>query len=372
MKPLLLILLFICYCTNTNAQENYLYVDSKALQIPQSKTYSTDSIAQYVNDNFTKGKEKIRAVYTWVINNIEYSKDSINHFNRWGIDPEINMSAILRRRKGVCENYAALFANILVKCGVQAVAVTGYTNIPANNYWNGHGWVAVQADKEWFLCDPTWDAGYNSYKYFLVKPDEFIETHIPFDPLWQLLEHPVSHKNFQRGHFSTKKDTTVFHYKDSVAAYLLSDTLQQMQAGLRRMQQSGFDNEDVKTWHSFNQMKVHIVQQEENMQLFNEAVADLNKAKKLYTEFVDYRNNQFTPLRLDEDIKGILSNAEQLLSSSYKRMNEVGKKAENYQYDTDSLKDSLDNLSSKVKTQQEFLKKYFASAETERQKLFYQ
>ena len=129
-----------------NAQDNYSYVDSKVLYIPKAQTYSTTDIANYIAANFTTDKEKTRAVYTWITNNIAYSKDSIGHFNRWGIDPEINMNAILRRRKGVCENYAALFANILLKTGVQSVVVTGYTNLPANNYWNGHGWVAVQAD----------------------------------------------------------------------------------------------------------------------------------------------------------------------------------------------------------------------------------
>ena len=361
--------LLICTCTILSAQDNYSYVDSKALQILKSKTYSTDSIAKYVNDNFITSKEKVRAVYTWVINNIEYSKDSLFHFNTWGIDPEINMSAILRRRKGVCENYAALFANILLKCGVQAVAVTGYTNITGNRYWNGHGWVAVQADGEWFLCDPTWDAGTNNYNYFLVPPDEFIQTHIPFDPLWQLLEHPVSHKDFQRGYYHSKKDEPVFNYKDSVTAYLESDTLQQMEATARRMQQAGFDNEDIKTWYDYNQMKVHIVLQEENMQLFNDAVANLNKAKKLYNEFVQYRNNHFTPLKLETDVSFLFNSANKLIEAAYKKMELIGKKSENYQYDTDGLKENLDALKEKIKLQEEFWKQYLSSDEVARKKM---
>ena len=356
----LLLAIFILQFSFCHAQDNYLHVDRKALEIPEGETYATASIAQYINKNFEPGKEKIRAAYTWMINNIEYSKDSMLHFNRWGIDPEINMSAILRRRKGVCENYAALFANILLKCGVQSAVVTGYTNMPANNYWNGHGWVAVQADSTWFLCDPTWDAGANSYNYFLIPPDEFIYTHMPFDPLWQLLEHPVSHKDFQRGRFNTKKTTAVFYYKDSVAAYLQSDTLQQMQAASRRMQQSGFENEDLKTWHSYNQMKVHIVQQEENMQLFNDAVADLNKAKKLYNEFVQYRNNQFMPPQSKTQINTLFESAGNLIKSAYKKMELVGSKAENYQYDTDGLNKSLNEFNDKIKTQEVFWEEYLA------------
>jgi Transglutaminase-like superfamily len=363
MKALLFIYFFLCYCTVVKAQENYSYADHKALQIPQSKTYSTDSIANYVKENFTTGKEKIRAVYTWVTNNIAYSKDSIFHFNRWGIDPEINMSAILRRRKGVCENYAALFAGILVKSGVQAVVVTGYTNIPANRYWNGHGWVAVQTDGEWFLCDPTWDAGTNNYTYFLVVPAEFIQTHIPFDPLWQLLEQPVSHKDFQHGFSRSKKEGTVFNYKDSVATYLQSDTLQQMEGTSRRMLQAGFGNEDVKTWYNYNQMKVHIVLQEENMQWYNEAVDNLNNAKKLYNQFVEYRNNHFTPPQAETSINTLFTSANKLLEDAYKKNEAVGRKSENYQYDTEGLKENLDSLKEKVQLQEAFWKQYLMGDE---------
>lgn len=351
---LLFTLLFPLSVLITHAQPHYGYVDDKALQIPHTQTYSTDSIALYINNHFDSAGEKIRAVYTWIIHNIKYSKDSMFHFNKWGIDPEINMNAILRRRKGVCENYAALYSSILIKCGVQAVAVTGYTNLPGNDYWNGHGWVAVQLDKEWYLCDPTWDAGYASYMYFLVPPGEFIRSHMPFDPLWQLLEHPITHNNFKRGNFSIIKNTPVFHYKDSVIHYLQSDTLQQMEAASRRIRAAGIENNDQQTWYTYNQMKVHIIHQEENMQLFNEAVADLNQAKKIYNELVLYRNNNFTPAKTPIETGNMFFSIENLITGALQKMEGIGKKAENYQYNTDSLKENLRELAAKTKAQKDF------------------
>lgn len=344
------------------AQDDYSYADETALRIPVQQTYSTADIAHYINEHFTKEGEKVRAVYTWIINNIKYSKDSMFHFNTWGIDPEINMNAILRRKKGVCENYAALYSNILLKCGVQAVPITGYTNLPGNDYWNGHGWVAVQLNNEWYLCDPTWDAGYASYMYFLVTPKEFIRSHIPFDPLWQLLEHPVSHKDFKRGHFITRQNQPAFNYKDSVKAFLQSDTLQQMQDAARRMQAAGFENNDQKTWFSYNQMKVHIVHQEENMQLFNDSVANLNKAKKIYNEFVQYRNNNFTPVKTTEETATMFAAIDKLIAEALQKMKDIGKKSENYQYDTDGLKENLDNLAAKIIEQKEFFKNFIPTA----------
>lgn len=353
---LLIVFLTICIPIAATAQNDYAYVDDLALKIPQEQTWSTDSIARYITKNFIKEGEKIRAVYTWIIHNIKYSKDSLFHFNAWGIDPEINMAAILRRRKGVCENYAALYTHILLKCGVQAAAVTGYTNLPGNDYWNGHGWVAVQQDKEWYLCDPTWDAGYASYMYFLVPPNEFIRSHIPFDPLWQLLEHPVSHRDFKRGNFNTRKSTPVFNYKDSVMAYLQSDTLQQMKAASARMKDAGIDNADQRTWYTYNQMKVQIVHEEENMQLFNDAVSNLNKAKKIYNELAAYRNNNFMPLKTVAETENMFTTIDKLVSDALKKMERIGEKTENYQYDTDSLKENLTTLTVKAKEQREYFK----------------
>ncbi|MBL0357321.1 MAG: hypothetical protein IPP72_10755 [Chitinophagaceae bacterium] len=370
MKAFLFTCLIIASYARVSAQENYTYADSKVLQIPKAETYAASSISKYILDHFKTEKEKIRAAYTWIINNVEYSKDSMYHFNKWGTDPEVKMTAILRRRKGVCENYAELFAYIVSKCGVQAVTVTGYTKIGGTVYNTGHGWVAVYVDSAWLLCDPTWDAGrYNSYHYFLVAPPEFISSHMPFDPMWQLLEHPISHGEFSQGFSRSKKGEPVFYYKDSVSVYLQSDTLQQMEATSRRMNKAGLENEDLKTWYAYNQMKINIVHQEENMQLFNDAVADLNQAKKLYNEFVQYRNNRFSPAKPDADIKAMFTAIENLLESSYKKMDAIGRKAENYQYDTDGLKENLDNLTTKVKSQKEFLKQYLDSPPTERQKI---
>jgi len=353
---LLYLLAFICSTGTNIAQDQFAYVDDKARQIPVEQTYSTAGIARYINENFTRDGEKIRAAYTWIIHNIQYSKDSLFHFNTWGIDPETNMTSILRRRKGVCENYAALFSNILLKCGVQAAAVTGYTNLPANDYWNGHGWVAVQLENEWYLCDPTWDAGYASYLYYLVPPGEFIHSHIPFDPMWQLLEHPVSHKDFKRGHFTVQKHSPVFHYKDSVQAYLQSDTLQQMKSAAARMKAAGIENADQQTWYTYNQMKVQIVHEEENMQLYNDAVAGLNKAKNLYNELVQYRNNNFIPAKTAAETENLFTAIDKLLQDAFIKLDDIGKKTENFQYDTDSLRERLLVLSAKAKEQQAYIK----------------
>ena len=366
MKRLVLAITFIGCSLLLKAQHEKFYVN-----IPIAETYSTSSIAKFIQANYNTDREKLLAIYSWITANIEYNKDSM-FFRYWGEDPERKLVSVLKNRKGVCENFASLLAVIATKCGIPAYSVNGYTKMNGFVNWQGHSWCAVYLDKEWFFCDPTWDYGRgNTTYYFLIEPEYFINTHMPFDPLWQLLDHPVSNREFSRGFGSSKKGDAVFNYKDSLTNYLQSDSLQQMEAFSRRMKKAGIENDDLRTWYAYNEMKIFIVRQEQDMNSFNAAVKDLNKSKALFNDFVQYRNNHFQPAKTDSEINTQFMYVDSLLVSAYKKMDDVGRHVENFQYDTDGLKKNLDALSERVKEQKAFLKKYFAAGITEREKLLY-
>jgi hypothetical protein len=186
--------------------------------------------------------------------------------------------------------------------------------------------------------------------------------------MWQLLDHPITQQQFRQGTMRSKRDSRIFHYRDSIAVYLQSDTLQQMEATSRRMQAAGIENDNLKIWYTYNQMKINIVHQEENMQFFNDAVADLNKAKTLYNELVQYRNNNFTPSKTTEEVNAMFAAIEKLIALSYQKMEAVGKKAENYQYDTDGLKENLDTLKEKVKMQEAYWQSHLENKTLEKKR----
>jgi Transglutaminase-like superfamily len=339
--------------------------------IPPEQTYSSGSIAAYVQSNFTTDRDKLSAIYSWVTANISYDKDSMYNIN-WGKEKDEQVVATLRRRKGVCENYATVFTDIAIKSGVPSFVISGYTRKAGYMKKTGHSWSTVLLDNEWLLCDPTWDAGNNgSNNYFLVSPGQFIESHIPFDPLWQLLPHPVSQKEFNSGSWYTKKEAMPLNVADSVMAFLQLDSVQQLQASLLRIKKAGFENDMVKVWHSYVDMKIAIVYGDKDMQLYNETVADLNRATKIFNEFVQYRNNRFMPVRPDAEMNDLLAPAAGILTMANKKLDDIGRVVENFQYDTGNLKSRLSNLKIKVKEQQDFLKKYLESSVADRGRLFY-
>ena len=368
MKTGLLFLLFAsCFFIVKGQQDNGF----AGAYIPSSQTYSTAAIAGYVQSNFTTDRDKLKTIYIWVTANIRYDKDSMYNIN-WGVDEHTKAASTLRRRKGVCENFATVFTDIVSKCGIPAFTITGYTNESGFIKRTGHSWSAVQLNNEWLLCDPTWDAGSgNRINWFLISPAQFVETHMPFDPLWQLLPQPLSQNEFNRGNYYKKKDAPVWNVADSVDNFLQMDSLQQLKASSLRILQAGVENDMVKYWRHYIDMKIAIVYGDQDMNLYNGAVADLNKATAIFNAFVQYRNNRFFPGKPDAEINAMLHPINGLLADARKKIKHIGEMVENFQYDTGGLKERLDHLGGKTAEQQSFLQLYVSSAVANRDRLFY-
>ena len=355
--------LFIICCIKVTAQvDNALTPYSNVAYIPAAETYSSSAIANFVNKNFKSDRDKLQVIYNWVTTNIRYDKDSMYHIN-WSMEPQDKIAATLRRKKGVCENYAALFTDIVLKTGIQSFVINGYTKQGGIINWQGHSWSAVKLANDWWLCDPTWDEGKRANAaYFLIHPTQFIETHMPFDPLWQLLEHPQNLNDH---------DKNVVNYNEAVNDFLMLDSLQQLQAAAKRIHMAGIKNERQKNWAAFNQMKIAIIYADQDMKLYNAAVDDLNKATAIFNKFVSYRNAAFVQLKSDAEINSLLKAIPLIILTANEKLNKIGKVTANYQYDTGLIKQQLSKLSDKVITQQIFLNRYLVTNIEERNKLFY-
>jgi hypothetical protein len=371
MKKVLFLFLSACLTLFVKAQSiNDWQVTKIMSDIPVQQTFSTSGIAGYTNQKFTDDSKKLLAIYSWVAANIRYDKDSANIINM-GVDPEAKITVALRRRKGVCENYAAIFNDICIRAGLASFVVDGYTK--QNGFVDrvGHSWCAVYINRSWFLCDPTWDEGTGNTKYFLVKPTVMIETHMPFDPMWQLLDHPVSHQQFYSGNFYTEKDLPLFNYADSINAYIKMDSLQRLRSTAFRIEQSGLYNNMVKNRRDLTKMNIEIIRQDKDVDLYNSSVADLNAATNVYNNFVAFRNNQFTPFISDNALQALLEGIETKLSDANKKLDEIAKTEATFTFSTEDVRDRINALTLRAKVQKDFLKTYLNTAIANRQSLFY-
>lgn len=333
--------------------------DVQKVWSPDSGTITADDLAGQIQLRYQSKEDRLRAAYNWVTSNIRYSTDSAYYFDQ-AVTHEEKIASVLRRRKGVCEHYASLFAELAQKMDIPAYVVHGLVKIGGNT---AHSWVAVQLNEKWYLCDPTWDAVQRpELVYYKGSPLFFSQTHLPFDPIWQLLEEPIGYKP------PGKK--AAFNYNDSIKTFFAQDSLQRFISIERRMKQMHINRSLYKTWQSYNRMKIAIIAGEEDMRLYNAAVEELNKAKEVFNNFIHYRNNRFLPEKSDEAIAQMLHPVKRLIDNARLHIAGIGQITENYQYNTESLSRQLEALEKRTHEQLLFLKEYFAALGTEREKFF--
>jgi len=91
-------------------------------------------------------------IYNYVVNNIRY--DSAKVFDLlYDYLPDIVDT--YSTNKGICYDYASLFAAMLRSIGIPAKLVKGYASYAPDTY---HAWNEVYLDGEWIIVDPTRDA----------------------------------------------------------------------------------------------------------------------------------------------------------------------------------------------------------------------
>lgn len=162
--------------------------------------------------------DRLRAIYYWITHNIEGDntlisrnehkqhklRNSPEKLERWQTEFVQEVLLTLQEdKRTVCTGYAYLLQKMASYAGLECVIINGYGLANSKTFKDGdppnHSWNAVKLNGKWYLCDPTWSAGYtdlNSYlfefdydnSYFLMAPEKFVNSHQPIDPKWLLLD----------------------------------------------------------------------------------------------------------------------------------------------------------------------------------------
>lgn len=195
---------------------------------PSSIARSPIKLAQYLTENDSSEFQQALNIYTWIVNNIKYDVKALESIKSKTYSPK----QTLKRKKGICYQYSALFASLCQNAGISSREVIGYSRgfiyhkddpfFEADHSWNG-----VKLDSSWYLVDATWGSGVlhqkkrwfkelqfrwfkkpyindkykfklqPNYDYFLVNPKSLITDHLPVDPNWQLVDFPISIITFE-------------------------------------------------------------------------------------------------------------------------------------------------------------------------------
>ncbi|OJJ17119.1 hypothetical protein BKI52_30880 [marine bacterium AO1-C] len=352
MKNLLILFVLLVFCQNALGQSKP--ASRKPYKNPIFLKKNPQALSEYLNRNITDDSLKVVNIYTWITHHIKYDlKSFLKNQSVWK-----GSRRVIQSKRGVCLHYSRLFQELCRRSGIQSVFITGYirdSRYQANQhlYFDEHAWNAVNIHQRWYLLDATWGSGYialkrnwlkktfnklfripyinhasrfkrqPNHRFFLSKPSEFVLTHLPCDPKWQLLDKPVSLKVFGEGitsikqylqkapqaqpithspqfgkhlHFSqasqdfhTIKDALIFNPKNHrLAAYAFYSYAQE----LYQEWQKDLTKSRAKEIAAYYEKSLHHAQlfQKDNRQIYR---SNLHRLRRYYSQAVTQNERQF-------------------------------------------------------------------------------
>lgn len=217
-------------------------------------------MAQRLTAPYSTEKEKVKAIFDWIADNISYYRGVSKPVKRKGHSyagneddlPDTGVllpltervaRKVLQDKRTYCDGYARLFQSLCDHAGINAEIVTGYARSDMDRaeekFRSNHAWNAVCIDSVWQLVDVTWASGYvnqsnqfvkryNEY-YFLTPPQDFIRHHYPDDLRWTLLDRPPALYEFRYTPFRprsyVKYDITDYYPLRGIIEANLGDTI---------------------------------------------------------------------------------------------------------------------------------------------------
>lgn len=175
-----------------------------------------DELAQFAKNNLRTDRQLARFFYYWIGSNIKYDYEfltkAVSNRSSYGeyLDKQ-DAYRVFDERKGVCAGYASLYNWFMEEVGIDVVYISGHIRNEQNwfemvspNQNTGHAWNAVRLNDEWVLVDTTWGASYSASEtdlYFDMQPEIAIITHFPRNRKWQLLENPLTFREFSNSKY---------------------------------------------------------------------------------------------------------------------------------------------------------------------------
>lgn len=349
--------------------------DQLALEIPESAAATTGGISAYIKDNFKTDTERIRAIFVWVANNIDYDVDRLlSKGNSTGRQP---VEAVLETRKAVCGGYADLFNELCNQCSIKSMVISGYVKqngVVVNSA--AHAWNAVELDHSWYLFDPTWAAGYVnrnkftkrfSEKYYRLTPADMIKDHMPFDPMYQFLDYPLNHREFVQGAADAGRKKELFNFTDSLKQYEQMSNNDRVIHELGRVQSIGIENDLIKERVDLLSRRNEAINSKNSFEL---AVDLFNRATAFFNQYIDSKNKQFADVQKDKDLVRMLDSTTYYAGTAWSTLGGVVAKVAANRQALSSTYRAIEQLQNQVSKEKEFVETYIRTDKASRMRLF--
>lgn len=385
MKFLTILYLILFYFTvfsygQSTIEVNYNKVDSVIAKIPDSLTVSSAKIAKYISSNFSTDDDKVRAVFYWISNNINYDVAKMNKNDIIQNDEE-NIEITLKNKKGICSDYAGLFNDLCTKLGITSFVVEGYTiKYNALDYLS-HAWNVVYIEGAWYLYDATWASGYlkrNRFEkefnnsFYKTKPSDLIQSHIPFNYVFQLSNYPITHQEVDKNETIGNSKKIFFNYLDSLTVYQKRSKLERNISELNIIKEYKGKNNVILSRAKDLALNIEVDKKNIFVFVYNTSVIDYNEGIKEYNKFIAYRNNKLMPTKPDKEIQGMLTSVKIKFDDAEEKLVSINNADQNLEKLVNKQLTKVIEAQNLVKEQQDWLTIYLSKNAKDRKWMFYQ
>jgi hypothetical protein len=263
-------------------------------------------------------EDTIKSVFDWMAENIAYDVKKMNEIKKKeGSDSnqsaefrteaayqEDLLQIVMKKKKGVCQDYALLFDAIVRELGYESKIITGYIKDGKGKVQRaiGHAWNAVKVNGTWRFYDPTWGAGFVNeddkfvkqyqQQWYDVTPGEMIKTHMPFDPIWQLWNSPMRYSDFE-DNTTTVASTEPYHYETLISQYMKKSEKEQMKEELSRSKEMGDGIPLINKWRKDLTKRIGLYEIHTQPDLLEQAGEKAMHAVNLYNDYIAAKNKNF-------------------------------------------------------------------------------
>lgn len=130
--------------------EKGVYLNSNQV-ISWNEDNAAVQLAKKLTEGTNKDEEKVSIIHDYIVKNVKYDSQKYAFLDKKYVP---NVDDVLKNKKGICYDYASLFAVMLRSVDVPTKLVKGYKN-DISVY---HAWNEVYVNNKWVTADCTYDA----------------------------------------------------------------------------------------------------------------------------------------------------------------------------------------------------------------------
>lgn len=318
MKRFFLLNLLLFFVTTTSVGQfketkfinpTKLYVDTIKIQKVIAKCEKSTNplkVVKVLNDTCRNDLEKIYGVYTYIASSFSYDLKRAKQIGKNEIKRELYITEVMKKRKGVCGDFATLFKlladSLHVPCfRVDGYALTGRIFHPVKQKRINHAWNMVKVAGQWYPVDVTYgmqnytNKDYNRphvwYTFLMQNKKWFSLMHLPVDPDFQLYTRKISFKDFRYGKWFFKDPI-----RDSLGIVSVLDSRYSMSysENVLKTAENAVENAKQIKYLSIKAILIPLTKVIDKKTKYKEKITedDIQLAKDLYSGLIELNERQ--------------------------------------------------------------------------------